>query len=149
MKKIIILTLLLISATGLSAQTPMKVNVFPEDYIGKTITFTNTAFWPRLHELNGYYEVLINVSDGLDGDEWGFGSLDKIYGAVNKALAKKMLSAGFGGENTQYYYGTVTGRVIKSSKAFGSDYIFLITKIVNHPIEQPDSVIHVFTLRQN
>lgn len=147
--KPIIFTLICVCFIELSlsnAQTPKKVSSFPEDYIGKTITFRNIAFWPKLHELSGYYEVLINVSDDPNGDEWRFGSLAKIYGAVGKNLAKKMINANFGGGNTQYYYGTVTGKIIKSSKVFGSDYIFLITKLVNHPIDEPQNVVHVFSL---
>lgn len=140
------LVCLLIGLSTVQAQVPKKINAFPEDYVGKTLTFKNTAFWPRLHELSGYYEVQINVSDDLNADEWGFGSMDKIYGAVTKPLAKKMINANFGGDNTQFYYGTVTGKVIKSSKVFGSDYIFLITKIVNHPIDEPNNIVHVFTV---
>ncbi|WDF55263.1 hypothetical protein [Mucilaginibacter sp. KACC 22063] len=143
MKKSLIYFIVFFIAASSSAQTPKKVNQFPEDYLGKTVTFKNVAFWPRLHELNGYYEVLINTSDDVDGDTWGFGSLDKIYGAVMKPLAKKMISANFGGKTTQYYYGSVTGRIIKS-KVFGSDYIFLITKIVNHPINEPNNIVHFF-----
>lgn len=144
-KSLFLFSVLLLVTTVAFTQTPKKVNAFPEDYIGKTITFKNIAFFPTLHELGGYYSVNINISDNPDSEQWGFDSLNKIYGAVGKVIAKQIINSNGGGYD-QYLYGTVTGKVIKSSKVFGSSYVFLITKIINHPIDEPQNVIHIFAV---
>ena len=53
--------------------------------------------------------------------------LDKVRGAVNKDLAKKLINEDIGGSG-KYYFGSITGKVIPSS-AYGSQYYFLINKI--------------------
>jgi hypothetical protein len=141
---LLILILFIVSPFAFT-QTPKRVNTFPEDYVGKTITFRNIAFWPTLHELGGYYSVNINISDDPDSEQWGFDSLNKIYGGVGKAIAKQIINSNGGGYD-QYLYGTVVGKVIKTSKVFGSKYVFLITKIINHPVNEPQNVVHVFAV---
>lgn len=137
-------TVVLLSLSLAHAQTPRKVNAFPEEYVGKTITFHNIAFWPTLFELSGYYNVEIDVSGEPDDPSWSFGSNNKIFGAVTKSIAHQIISSNNGGYK-QYLFGTVTGKVIRSSKVFNAEYIFLITRIVNHPIDEPQNVVHVYS----
>lgn len=145
MKTKILIIVLTFTALSAFSQSPKKVNSFTEDYVGKMITFRNVAFYPTLNELSGYYAIYINISDDHESELWGFDSLNKIYGAVGKTIAKKMIDANSGGGYETYLYGTITGKVIKSSKVFGSKYIFLITRIVNHPIGEPQNVVNVFS----
>jgi hypothetical protein len=97
-----------------------------------------------LKEFDGYYTVQIDISSSIYKErEWGFKTFSKVIGAVEKEIAKQMINKDIGGYNT-YYYGAVTGKVIKSDKIFGSDYIFVITKIINHPPNEPESIINQF-----
>jgi hypothetical protein len=126
------------------SQTPQAVRSFPEDYVGKTITFKNVAFWPTLHESGGYYNIQIAVSARGEEYDFGFASLDRVYGCVLKPIAKQIIKSNLGGYQS-YLYGTVTGRIYRTSKVFGSKYIFLITKIINHPLYEPENVVHTFS----
>jgi hypothetical protein len=145
MKKasLLFVTILLSMLTSMS-QTPKQVNAFPEEYIGKSITFKNIRYWPILDEYQGYYSVQIDVASSLNNDrEWGFASLHKIKGVVEKDIAKQMINKAIGGYN-KFYYGTVTGIVIKNDKVSSSAFLFVITKIINHPPDEPNSVVNVF-----
>ena len=152
MKKttLILCTILFFTLTAIG-QTPKKVHTFPEEYVGKIITFKNIRYWPILEEFSGYYTVQIDLSTPetilnlsvYNETEWGFKLLNKIVGVVEKDIARLMINKEVGGYNT-FYYGTITGTVIKSDKIFGSDYLFVITKIINHLPFKPDNVIDVF-----
>lgn len=127
-------------------QTPKKVNMFPEEYNGKIITFKNIWFWPILTEYNGYYTVQLDISDAIgisDNMEIGFKVFSKITGAVRKDIAKQMINKDIGGYNS-WYYGTVKGVVVKSSKMGYSEYIFLITKIIIHKRNDYDNPLEIF-----
>lgn len=108
---------------------------FPEDYVGKTITFKNIYWWPQLYDIKDkvseitYYRIDINVSGDPNRTEWKFGSMQKIAGVVTKPIAKKLTADGKSGLKS-FYLGDVTGKVIKAN-FFGNDYFFVITKIVS------------------
>ena len=147
MKKVfVLLVLVFLCNSNMYSQTAKKVNSFPEDYLEKTITFSNTRYWPILFEFDGYYTIQIDISSSIyEEREWGFKTFNKIIGVVKKNIAKQMISKDIGGYNS-YYYGTVTGKVIKSDKIFGSDYLFVINKVINHPPNEPESVIDQFEI---
>lgn len=139
-------TLLFINTVvSIYAQTPKQVNSFPEDYIGKTIIFKNIAYWPILKEDNGYYSVCISISNSYgELSSWGFQRLDKIIGVVEKGIAKQMINQNLGGY-ADYYFGTVTGTVVKSKQVFGSDYLFIISKILTHHLNQEYNISQTFS----
>jgi hypothetical protein len=130
----------------ITGQTPKKVNMFPEEYNGKLITFKNIWLWPILNEFNGYYTVQLDISDAIeisDNMEIGFKVFNKIAGAVRKDIAKQMINKDIGGYNS-WYYGTVQGTVLKSNKMYYSEYILLITKIIIHKRDDFDNPIEIF-----
>ena len=145
MKKTTVVILTIIFSTlAANCQTTKKVHTFPEEYVGRTITFKNIRYWPILVEFGGYYTVQIDISSSVYTEaEWGFQTLNKIIGVVGKDIAKQMINKEIGGYN-MHYYGTVTGTIMKSDKVFGSHYIFLMTKLVNHPPDEPNDVIEIF-----
>lgn len=145
LKITLLLTMAILSVNSIVfGQSAKKVNSFPEDYVGKTITFNNTRYLPSLKEWWGYYTVEIDIAAELYYEhEWGFEMFDKIIGVVDKEIAKQMINKDIGGYNS-LYYGSVTGKVIKSDEIVGSDYIFLITKIVNHHRNEPQNVTDQF-----
>jgi hypothetical protein len=106
-----------------------KVNSFPEEYIGNKIIFKNIKYWPTLVSFSNYYTVQLGLIS--EDGQWCFQTLDKIIGVVGKKIAKQMIDEGIGGYG-KFYYGTVEGEVIKSGEIFGSHYIFIVTKIINH-----------------
>ncbi len=134
MKSLILLFGLFLIFTNTKGQTTKSVNSFPEDYSGKTITFSDIKILPMLNEIHGYYSVRIDLGKSpYDDDEWVFGAFDKIYGVVQKEIAKQMINNEIGGSSQNLYYGTITGKVIKSDVIFGFDYLFVISKINIHP----------------
>jgi hypothetical protein len=145
MKKVIITCFILVLASSyVKSQTQKAVNTFPEDYVGKTITFKDTRFWPILEEREGYYVVQIDVAKSLLYDqEWGFGLMQKIVGVVKKDIAKQMINIDIGGYDN-YYYGTLKGKVIKNDAIWPSKFMFVISKIINHPPSEPNNIIHKF-----
>ena len=147
-KTVLCFLLILFSVLTTYSQTPKQVNSFPEEYNGKTITFKNIRYWPILDEYQGYYRVEIDVAPSINDErEWGFEPLNKIKGVVGKDIAKQMINKEIGGYN-KFYYGTVTGTVIKNDKISGSAYLFLITKIINHPPDEPNNVVDVFQIKK-
>jgi len=145
-KSTLSIIIFLFSTLTLIGQTPKKVNMFPEEYNGKTITFKNIWLWPILKEYNGYYTVQLDISDAIEISEdmeIGFKVFNKITGAVRKDIAKQMINKDIGGYNN-WYYGTVKGTVVKSSKIGYSEYIFLITKIIIHRRDDFDNPIEIF-----
>lgn len=142
MKKSILLISVLLITLNIKAQTPKQVQNFPQDYVGKTITFKNVAYMPTLKKFKDMYLIGIDI-EGEGNEEFGFGSLDGITGAVGSNIARQMSKKGYGGY-TKFYYGSVTGKVVKKSLSFGSDYVFVITKIVNHWLGQPNKPIETF-----
>lgn len=140
-------TLFWFALTNTYCQTPKKVNTFPEDYVGKTISFRDIKYWPLLVEYNGYYTVQIDVSNSSWENEvereWGFKVLNQIIGVVGKDIAKQMINKDVGGYN-HLYFGAVTGTVVKSDLIFGSHYMFIIPKIINYSPSDPNLIIDVF-----
>jgi hypothetical protein len=143
MKKFILIALLSAFIFKAKSQTPKQVQLFPQEYLGKTITFKNIAYMPTLTEMKGMYLVGIDI-EGEGAEEFGFGSLDKITGAVGASIAKQMSKKGYGGYS-KFYYGSVTGKVVKKSLSFGSNYVFVISKIVNHWLGEENKPKEVFT----
>jgi hypothetical protein len=143
-RKLLPILILLLINTTINAQTAKNVHTFPEDYIGKTITYENIRYWPVLKEFNGYYTVQIDIAASLiEEREWGFQTMNKVIGVVEKNIAKQMINKEIGGYKS-FYYGTIVGSVIKSNKIFGSEYLFVVTKIINYPPHEPESVIEQF-----
>jgi len=143
-KKTLLFLIILFTVIPVKAQTPKQVHSFPEEYIGKTITFKNIRYWPILDEYQGLYRVEIDIAASLEEErEWGFEPLSKIKGVVSKDIAKQMIDKGVGGYNN-IYYGTITGTVIKNDQILGSPYYFQITKIINHPPYEPNNAIEIF-----
>ncbi len=131
---------------SLLGQTPKELNAFPEEFVGKSITFKNIWYWPILKEYAGYYTVQLDISNALDVSdrmELGFTTLCKSMGVVEKDIAKQMIKKEIGGYN-QMYYGTVTGTMIKSNKILGTGYLFVLSKIINHHRNNFNSPINVF-----
>ncbi|MEO8399834.1 MAG: hypothetical protein ABI550_08490 [Ignavibacteriaceae bacterium] len=118
---------------------PRDVNNFPEDYVDQMLVFKNIRYWPTLQKMADYYTIQIDIANSGQEREWGFVTMSTIIGVVEKDIAKKMSKDEVGGYN-KFYFGTITGRVIKSKEIFGSDYIFIITKIINHPQDDPSDV---------
>jgi len=140
-----LLTMTILSVNSLLfGQSAKKVNSFPEDYVEKTITFNNTRYKPILTEFGGYYTVQIDIAASIyDEREWGFQIPDHIIGVVDKEIAKQMINKDIGGYKF-FYYGSVTGKVIKSDNKMWLGYWFIITKIINYPPDEPQNIIDQF-----
>ena len=138
---LLFVSILILCFDVLVAQTPKKVNTFPEDFVGKTITFDNLQLWPILVEFSGYYTVQIDLAGPNHTDsEWGFKTLNKVIGVVGKGIAQELISDNVGGYNHSYF-GAVKGIIIKSNKIFGSAYIFEITELRIYPPGEPNNAI--------
>lgn len=134
MKKTFLLIIVILSFGLIQksiGQTMKQLRQFPEEYVGKIITFSDIRFWPILHEVSNYYTVELNIATYPD-EEWGFSNGTKIVCVVGKEIAKKMINEDIGGYNTNYY-GAVTGTVIKSDKIFLAKYIFELKKVKIYP----------------
>ena len=134
--RIILVILIMIIYIPLFSQTPSvrQLVSFPEEYLGKTITFKNIYWWPVLesHKDNTskiiYYQIKLNVSEETEEQHYVMGAMNKIMGVVLKKIAKQLVNNNMSGYYNSYY-GTVTGKVIRTD-IYGSEYLFVISKIV-------------------
>jgi len=126
----LILTLILtcLAKTKAIPQSLNDLSLFPEDYNGQTIDFTNIYIWPMMfdikHSGKNYYNILLNNYS----EDFKFGSGDKITSVVNKALAKQV-SSNLKTNSTRIYKSNVRGKVIKINDGFISEYFYLLSKI--------------------
>ncbi|MBU0475427.1 MAG: hypothetical protein KKF62_14865 [Bacteroidetes bacterium] len=142
-KNVIIFTFLL---TGIvfcqSSITVNKLSTFPEDYINKEISFKDIWWYPTLasykNDIDGktYYQVMLQISASNEEKHFGMGGMDKIMGVVNKNIAMELTNDNKNGY-VYNYLGDVFGKVIKT-KTFGSEYFFVIKKIIHH---SPEGII--------
>ena len=132
-----ILTAIVIMTLSIEAQTLKELSLFPEDYLGKTITFTNGLWYPTLidkkNQLDGinYYQIALgNADENGNLISIELASMSKIQGVVKKSFAKKLTADGKSGED-YYYWGSITGKVVKA-KMYRCDYFFIISKIESY-----------------
>jgi len=149
MKRFFSILIIIASLSAIGQKVSVKeLSTFPEDYLGKTITFKNVWWYPTLsnkkNNLDGitYYQVQLGVTDKYGNlTSFEMGGMAKIQSVVKKSFAKKLTTDGKNGYEKNYF-GDVTGKVIKA-KTFSSSYFFLISKIVYH---NPDgSIITTYT----
>jgi len=125
--------------THIRNATPFQVSRFPERYLGHEITFRNIWWYPSLAPVTDnstnteYFGVYPNVSQVGGIDFQGMGALGKTRGVVPGRIAEQLVLHGIGGYEMNYF-GTITGRLIRA-EAFGSEYFFVIHKIVHHGTE--------------
>lgn len=116
--------------------TTKELSSFPEDYLNKEISFSDIRWYPTLvgykNEIDGktYYQVMLQISSQNEELHFGMGGMDKIMGVVNKTIARKLTNDDKNGYEHNYF-GDVYGKVIKT-KTFGSEFFFVIKKIIYH-----------------
>jgi hypothetical protein len=140
MKKLyLVAVMVLISASSFCQSNQPSVYElvnFPEDHKGETITYNNIWWFPTLSAIEDkndniiYYQFQLDRSWKKEEKDFGMGRMDNIMGAVTKEIARQLTTDGRSGWS-DCYYGDVTGHV-KEVEKYGSNYLFVITRIVYH-----------------
>ena len=121
MKTLFVVIASALFGSNLSAQTIKQIHLFPEDFIGDTIFYQDVWVYPILKERDGLY----GTSFGPQKEEQYMETLDKAWSCVSKVLARKMSTDGYGGYK-MLYKADVGGVMRRTSKVFGSEYLFEI-----------------------
>lgn len=127
---ILLLSCPILNCSAQDKPTVKQLAAFPEDYLSQVITFPRIRWYPTLSDnKDGTYDVLLDQDESVDGGDFAMGSLKKIQSVVSKDICKQLINDDLGGFK-MYYWGAVTGKVIKVEK-FIADYYFQITKITS------------------
>lgn len=141
--------MLMLPSGAAFAQQPsvLQLTRFPEDFLGKTVTFKNIWWYPVLHNVRDtktrieYFSIQLDVSEG-DGDRSfsSTGAMSKVGSVVGRKIAKQLAADHKGGYEYNYL-GDIAGYIVKAH-TFGNEYFFVITKIVHH--ETDGTLIKVY-----